>query len=287
MIVKSGNKWEVRDSSGKKVLGTHSDKKSAVDQLVAIEISMKKRKVKNFKEHLEESVSLTLQYHNELNPSLWENNKLKDEVRNKLLQIADVWTTYAKIPAEAVEDVLFVGGNANFNYTPYSDIDLHILVDKSKIANCPEILDEYLKDKKQLWAHSHDIKIYNHDVEIYAQDISEQVPINQGCYSIVKDEWINEPKQENVNLEDPQIQIKVDDLKNKIDNMISTNVDDEHFEKMKKKFRNMRSAGLKKSGEFSVENLVFKELRNLGYLDKINDYIKSSQDQRLSLKNNK
>jgi hypothetical protein len=49
----------------------------------------------------------------------------------------------------------------------------------------------------------------------------------------------------------------------------------------------MRSAGLKKSGEFSVENLVFKELRNLGYLDKINDYIKSSQDQRLSLKNNK
>jgi hypothetical protein len=47
----------------------------------------------------------------------------------------------------------------------------------------------------------------------------------------------------------------------------------------------MRFAGLKKAGEFSVENLVFKELRNRGYLDKVNDYILSTQDENLSLKN--
>jgi predicted nucleotidyltransferase len=283
MIVKQGNKWQVKDSSGKKVLGTHTTKQEAIDQLAAIEISKKKRKT--FKEHLKESSQLTLQYHDQLNPNLWENNKLKEEVRNKLLQIADVWAKFAKIPSEAIEDVLVVGGNANFNYTPYSDIDLHILVDKSKIADCPEILDEYLKDKKQLWAHSHDIKIYSHDVEIYAQDISEQVPANQGSYSLTQNEWLKEPKQEEVNLEDPEISLKVNELIHKIEGMISSKASDESFTKLKEKFRTMRSAGLKKAGEFSVENLVFKELRNRGYLDKVNDYILSTQDENLSLKN--
>jgi len=283
MIVKHGNKWQVTDSSGKKILGTHTTKQEAIDQLAAVEISKKERKT--FKEHLEEASQLTLQYHDQLNPDLWENNKIKEEVRSKLLQIADVWSKFAKIPAEAIEDVLVVGGNANFNYTPYSDIDLHILVDKDKIADCPEILDEYLRDKKQLWAHSHDIKIYNHDVEIYAQDTSEQVPFNQGSYSLVKNEWLNEPKHEEVNLEDPEISLKVADYIHKIESMISSNASDESFDKLKKKFKEMRSAGLKKAGEFSVENLVFKELRNLKYLDKVNDYITSRQDENLSLKN--
>lgn len=283
MIVKRDDKFVVMDSEGKKVLGTHETKKEAAKQLAAIEISKKKRKT--LKEYLDEAASLTLQYHNELNPNLWENNKLKDEVKEKLLQIADVWTQFAKIPSEAVEDVLVVGGNANYNYTPYSDIDLHILIDKDKIADCPEILDEYLRDKKQLWSHSHDIKIYNHDVEIYAQDISEQVPPNQGSYSIVNDQWINEPKLEEVNLEDPEIQLKVQDYMHKIDSMIQSNASDDSFDKLKKKFKEMRSAGLKKSGEFSIENLVFKELRNLGYFDKVNEYVRSRQDQNLSLKN--
>jgi hypothetical protein len=285
MIVKRGNKWEVRDSSGEKLLGTHSTKEEATDQLAAIEISKKERK--GFKQYVKESNELTLQYHAELNPKLWENGKLKEDVRNKLLQIADVWSKFAKIPAEAIEDIIFVGGNANYNYTDFSDIDLHILVDKDKIADCPEILDEYLKDKKQLWAQSHDIKIYDHDVELYAQDIDESTPSNQGSYSIVHDDWVNEPKQEEVNLDDPEIRMKVLDFIHKIENLISSNASDESFEKMKKKFREMRSAGLKKSGEFSVENLIFKELRNLGYFDKINTYITQKQDERLSLKKTK
>lgn len=282
MIVKKGNKFAVMDSKGSKVLGMHPTKEAAEKQLTAIHISQEKRKT--FKEHLEESIALTLQYHDELNPDLWENNKIKPDVRSKLLQIAKVWNDFAKIPNEAVEDVLIVGGNANFNYTPFSDIDLHILVDKKQIADCSEILDEYLKDKKQLWAHSHTIKIYNHDVEVYAQDISEQTPPNQGCYSLVSDSWINEPKKEEVNLEDPELVIKIDHMKQKIDDMISSKSSDESFKKLKEKFKNMRSAGLKKAGEYSVENLMFKELRNLGYLDRVNDYILSSENEKLSLK---
>jgi hypothetical protein len=69
----------------------------------------------------------------------------------------------------------------------------------------------------------------------------------------------------------------------KIDTLISTGAEYEALEGLKTKFRDMRAAALKRGGEFSVENLVFKELRNLGYVNKVVDYIISKQDQKLSL----
>jgi hypothetical protein len=282
MIVKRGNKWEVRDSSGEKLLGTHSSEEKAKDQLAAIEISKKKRKT--FKEHLEEASSLTLQYHNELNQKLWDKDMLKQEVRDKLLQIGKTWAEFAQIPEEAIVDIIMVGGNANFNYTDYSDIDVHILINKEKMPDCPDLLDDYLKDKKQLWAQIHDITVYGHDVELYAQGKDDPTPTGQGVFSLVNNDWVQQPKQEKVDLEDPLIKSKVDYFTQKIDNLISSNAEDESFEKMKDKIKNMRNSSLKKSGENSIENLIFKELRNLGYLDKMNNYIKSREDESLSLK---
>lgn len=239
--------------------------------------------MRSFKEHFMESSAITLQYHTELNPELWDHQTIKSEVKDKLIQIAHVWIQFANIPSDAVEDLLIVGGNANFNYTPYSDIDLHILVDKSKIADCPEILDDYLKDKKYIWSQTHDIKIYGHDVEIYAQDINEPVPFNQGSYSLLKDDWITAPKQEKVDLNSPELKLKVSNHIQKIESLLSSNADDVSIQRFKDKIRDMRSAGLKKAGEFSLENLAFKELRNLGYFEKINQYLKTKQDEKLSL----
>jgi hypothetical protein len=52
MIVKRKNKWEVRDSSGKKILGRHSNKSDAIKQLAAIEISKKEEESKETNESL-------------------------------------------------------------------------------------------------------------------------------------------------------------------------------------------------------------------------------------------
>ena len=240
-------------------------------------------KRKSFKEHLEEGTSLTLAYHTELNPQIWDGMQLKKDIKNKLLDIGQTWVEWVGLPQNAVKDYILVGGNASYAYTSYSDIDLHILVDKRKIDNCPNLIDDYLKDKKQLWSLTHDITILGHDVEVYAQDIKEPVPPDQGAYSLTKDHWITEPKQQDVNLDDPSIEKKVNEYIEKIDDLISSNAEDESFDKLKEKLRNMRSSGLKKSGEVSIENMVFKELRNRGYLDKMNEYIKSTQDKRLSL----
>lgn len=240
--------------------------------------------MRSFGEHIFENKDLTLQYHNELNQKLWIGDKLKPEVRDKLIEIGTIWGEFANIPQQAIKDMLFVGGNANFNYTDFSDIDLHLLVDLDQMPDCKDLLDDYLKDKKQLWSLSHDISIYGHDVELYAQDINSEFPMNQGVYSLTQDAWIMPPTQVKVDLDNPDIQRKVSDYGNKINDLMDSNADEDSFKKLKNKFKNMRSAGLKKAGEFSLENLVFKELRNLGYFDRMNTYLKQKQDEALSLK---
>ena len=89
-------------------------------------------------------------YHNKLNIKFWDERGLRPEVKDKLLQIGTKWAEFAKIPSTAVKDMILVGGNANYNYTRFSDLDLHLVVDKSQIADCPELLDDYLRDKKKL-----------------------------------------------------------------------------------------------------------------------------------------
>ena len=112
----------------------------------------------------------TLQYHDTLNPDLFnDKKKLDPEVWQTLNKIGKEWASFANIPAASIKDVIVVGGNANYNYTKHSDIDLHLVVDKKGIK-CQGLIDDYLQSKKQLWALTHDITVKGQPVELYAQD---------------------------------------------------------------------------------------------------------------------
>jgi predicted nucleotidyltransferase len=223
-------------------------------------------------------------YHDKLNLKFWEGFELRQEVASKLLEIGYKWAEFAKIPQESIRDIILVGGNANFNYTRFSDLDLHLVVDKTQIANCPELLDDYLRDKKQLWALMHDIKIYAHPVELYAQDINDPLPAGQGVYSLLNGKWIKEPQKQQVDLTDPLLFKKVHDMMEKIDDLIENQADDPAvLRKLKDRIRDMRASAIQQGGEFALENLVFKELRNRGYLDKLSKHIRDIEDRKLSL----
>jgi hypothetical protein len=227
----------------------------------------------------------TLQYHQELNPKLWQDGKLKEEVRGKLLQIAATWMKFANIPPEAVIETIITGGNVNYNYTPLSDIDLHLVVSRDALNPNRALTDDYLQDKKILWSLSHqDINIYGYPVELYAQDVNEQPHENQGVYSITKNEWIAMPRNIGIDFAaDTHLQKKVQYYKDLIDKMIMQQATDGTFDMIKQKIKKMRGDSIAKSGEFAFGNLVFKELRNQGYLDKMDMYQKSNQDKALSL----
>ena len=75
---------------------------------------------------------------------MWENSKLKEEVREALLEIAEEFIEFLKIYVKPV-DIQLTGSLANFNYTRYSDVDLHILIDFSDVDENAKLVEEYLK----------------------------------------------------------------------------------------------------------------------------------------------
>lgn len=231
------------------------------------------------------SEAITLQYHTELNPKLWDGYVLRQEVNTKLHQIAFAWADFAKIPVEMIHDIIITGGNVNFNYTDMSDIDLHLVVDRNEFNPNRDLVDEYLQDKKILWTLSHsDLHIYGYPVELYAQDLNEMPHQDQGVYSIMNNTWIQQPRNLGVDFEhDLHLQKKAEFYKNLIDKMIDQHATDDTVDMLKKKIKKMRGDSIAQSGEFGFGNLVFKELRNSGYLDKMDAYIKSNMDKTLSL----
>ena len=227
----------------------------------------------------------TLQSHDTLNPKLFnDKKKLDPEVWQTLNKIGKEWASFANIPAAAIKDVIVVGGNANYNYTKHSDIDLHLVVDKKGIK-CQGLIDDYLQSKKQLWALTHDITVKGQPVELYAQDYRDPFRQGQGVYSLRTNRWLQEPERVKFNSKSPEVVNKVKDLSFQINSLIDSKSDDiDAFKQIKRKLKIMRATAIEKGGEYAPENLAFKELRNRGTLDRMNKYLRQLEDTELSLK---
>ena len=225
----------------------------------------------------------TLQSHDKLNPKLWNGEKLNPEVWQALNKISKEWAKFANIPNKAIKDVIIVGGNANYNYTKHSDIDLHLMLDKSQVK-CDGLVDDYLLSKKQLWALTHDITVKGQPVELYGQDSSDTFKKGQGVYSLKSNGWLQRPEVHKFTADCQAVKDKVYDLEHAIMNLINSKSDDiATFKRLKGRIKGMRATAIEKGGEYAPENLAFKELRNRGVLDKMNKYLRGLEDQELSL----
>lgn len=221
----------------------------------------------------------TIQMHDELNPLIWDGDKMKPDVRKILLKNAKRFIEFCDADNLKFEDIILTGSMANYNYNENSDLDVHIVLDFDQISENNDFVGDFFKLKKQLWAEKLPIQVKGHDVEMYFQD-SKEPHHSSGTYSLVRDEWINKPTKKIVNINSGAVQLKAADLMNTIDDL-EDNRNKENFlqqyEKVKNKIKKMRQSGLDTGGEFSVENLVFKILRNNGYLEKLismkNDYL--------------
>lgn len=225
-----------------------------------------------------------------LNPKIWnDDDSLNDEVRNKLLEISTEFTDFLSVPI-VVEDVIFTGSLANFNWSEYSDVDLHIVADFSQFdENLLELYQELFKVKKTIFNSDHDIKIFGYEVELYVQNESE-AHFSTGVYSVLNNEWLQKPKKEDKKVDTEILREKINGWMSKIDTVINNssieNIEEskEYIKKIKEKLKKYRSSGLKKEGEYSYENLVFKYLRRNGYIDKLFNLENDLLDQELSLK---
>lgn len=229
-----------------------------------------------------------LDYHETLSPKIWDGQELKREVLTALRRIAKEFIETLGVAPESVVDVIITGSLCNYNYTKYSDIDLHVVLDYSQICDDCEgfSLDDCMKAKKSLWNDRHDITIYGIDVELYVQDKNAKITGNAGVFSVAKNTWLRVPKKlKSVDYDERLVQSKAKHIMAEIDSIIDDKVDDDQtIKKIQDKIKNMRKSGLERAGEFSIENLVFKILRNSGYIEKLYDYQLKMKDEDLSLK---
>lgn len=220
-------------------------------------------------------------YNTELSPVAWNNGQLKLEVRVALLKAAKFFTDYLDIPDFRVLDVVLTGSMANYNYTRFSDFDLHVVTRYSDLQ-CDDLAEAFYRAKKSIWNDRHNITIGGHDVELYVEDV-EEPPVSAGMYSLLQDRWITKPDYNPPSINDTAINLKVRDLIKQIDVAVDRADDPEDVSRVIDKLRKMRRSGLDTTGEFGVENLTFKVLRNLGYLEKLEKAFITQQDQEISI----
>lgn len=217
-----------------------------------------------------------------LAPKLWKGDKLDSRARLKLLDIADDFWDFADISWVKRKGIILTGSICNYNWSKYSDIDLHIIVDFSEISDRKDFVQEYFDSKKNEWNDEHDdLKIYGFPVEIYVEDVGAKTE-SGGIYDLNKNKWIkkaNPDDIQSISLDKYEIKDKTAALATKIENYeskVETIDDDAQLRKLEKKnhklwtrIKGMRKYGLKRSGETDPYNIVYKCLRRMGYLDRI------------------
>ena len=227
-----------------------------------------------------------------LNTKVWEDSsgspKMKPEIREKLLQIAYEFLEFLDVDL-VVTDIILTGSLSNYNWSQYSDFDLHIVGNFMQYKqNQVELYEKLFNLKKMLFNQKHDITIKGYEVELYVQNEMES-HFSTGVYSVLFDEWANVPEKEEIIVDKELLKGKSKQWMNIIDDLIDTIKDEdvqsakEMVQKYKDKLKKYRTCGLEKNGEYSTENLVFKILRRNGYIEKLNDLSTKIIDQKLSM----
>ena len=234
----------------------------------------------------------------ELNYKLYnkedEQLRLHKNVRERLIEIANAFLDDLReqniniYPA----DIRLVGSNAGFDFTPHSDIDLHLVVDFDLYSQDPAILQSALNICRQRFNDQYNITVKGINVEIYAEDI-HSANISNGIYSIIQNRWIKFPEEESEMAEyiTPEIKEKanrwVELIQAAIDKTAASESEAEVFtlecEHLINRLYLMRKTGLETGGRLSAGNLIFKQVRNSGMLDAVKAKRNEYRAQALTL----
>ncbi len=231
----------------------------------------------------------TFEKHSDLDPQFWnENMELREEVAQRLLQIANDFIEDLEVDFQRY-DIRLTGSLANYNWSQYSDLDVHIVVNFAKIDSDEKVVKAFFDAARLRWNDKHDIMIYDHEVEIYVEDLNEE-HISSGVYSILRHEWVVEPDAQEVDIDHVTARKKSDNIMTQI-NLIQKMVKRKplaalgSIERLQGKIKTMRKQGLQGAArEYSAENIAFKILRREEALKLLSDMRDQAYDAAFSLR---
>lgn len=215
----------------------------------------------------------------ELNPKIWEDKKLREDVRETIIDIVSEFMDNLIIPVEIL-DVRVVGSNASYNYTEHSDLDVHIISNLELVGSPTEIVQALYNSERSNFNRTHNIKIKGIEVELCVEDVNSAVTSN-GIYSVIDDVWIKEPqiiKERPVKIDKNELQDLVDSVQSVLDDGDSDDIKD-----CIDMLYLMRKDSIAIDGEYGVGNLLFKEIRNRGLLNALKDKYNEMISDELTL----
>lgn len=224
----------------------------------------------------EQAGSRKITVNSSLNPKLWDGDEMRGDVRNSLLRIADHFEKFVGVDLDVV-DYTITGSNANYTWNRYSDLDLHLIV-RGEVSDEQR---ELFTAKKALWSEQHPITVKGLPVECYVQGL-EEPHHSTGVFSVGRNKWIDQPRKVKPSVDDASVVKKRESLLHDASAAL-LNPDIDQLRKIKERITTMRRAGLERGGEWSTENIVFKDLRNLGTIDQITQKIRDMENEQLSL----
>lgn len=226
------------------------------------------------------SFSDNIEYHADLNPDIWEDGVIKTDVKYKLLKVAFEFIKFLDVDDFKLKDIVISGSNASFNWNKYSDFDIHVVTDYSDLE-CDVYAEKFYRAKKQLWNDNHNLQINGHDIEMYIED-TENTPVSEGIYSLLRDEWVSEPSYDPPSVDTDKVVKKAKYLNKMVKYAIKNYESSDELQRLLDKIYEYRKSGLEENGEYSVENLVFKILRNQGVIDTLRRSVSRVLDNEIN-----
>ena len=203
--------------------------------------------IKELMSEIDDELKGTFVSQETLEPNFWPlGRKLRPSIRKRLIEIAQDFFESLEIDAE-LKDITFTGSLANYNWSSYSDVDLHLIVENephSSTGVYSVMNDEWLIEPSRVepsldWS----------DITKKADNIMDQI---DRATTLYKSEKYTEALQ--------------------------------YIDKLREKIRKFRKTGLDRAGEFSGENIAFKVLRRNNYLEKLSNLKHMAYDKLMSKK---
>ena len=223
-----------------------------------------------------------------LNQKIWDGDeKVRPGVKGALMSIVEEFMEGLDMDLE-LKDIIITGSLANFNWSKFSDIDLHLLVNFLEVNENKDMVKKFFDAVRSNWNKLHDIRVKGHEVEIYVQDEHEP-HISTGVYSLLDDQWLVKPKKIKPAIDRHTAIKKMKHMAREI-NKLSSVFDAGDYERsfdmaeaIKDKIKRMRQAGLERSGIYAPENLAFKMLRRSGDIEQLFSIYTQAYDKIHSL----
>jgi hypothetical protein len=220
-----------------------------------------------------------------LNPKLWDGDHLHPNLRLGLLKIARTFYNFLEIKVP-IKDIILIGSSANYNWTKYSDIDLHVVINYLEVGDNLLLVDNYMRAKKSIWNLNYPLTYKGMDIELYAQDSNDNLHSSVGVFSVMKNKWLSKPSSEVISVDDAAIKQKSEPYEFEIDSLKESDpLVGKKIASIKKRLRKLRQSGLDANGEYSVENMAYKQLRNKGYIERLKRLEQKITIGRLSIEN--